>query len=221
MTRKRLAAVVFAGLVLLAAGVGVRRWIQYRHDQLPELAVLDVQGDAREAAKVERLRGQGFARAASPDDEAVGALPVSLGQGGAPGWSVLAPGARLRLGSYLQAEAQSGVELSTAGHWYMALDGLGAMILEDARRNEQGTQHVLSVYLQKGTFRAKSANDNFKGYYLDISTEAATIHVFEGEIGIEVQKSGKGRMWLVSGRAVAQWKDGRSEELGLRGLEDL
>lgn len=216
----------FGFLAVLAAAIAGSLALYQRanQDEIPRLSVPDIDERTREFGRVQRARGSVCARAATPDDESAAAFGLSFGgQGALPaGCESIAPGAPLRLGTVIGAAAQSGLEFSAQGHWYMALDGDGAVVLQDARRNPEGTERVAMIFVQKGMFRAKSGDgDAAKGHFLDISTAAARVRVFAGEIGMEVGQGGRGRMWLVSGRAVATWKDGRRKELGLKGLEQL
>jgi hypothetical protein len=211
-----------AGLAAVCAG-GFFLYRFVTRDDPPKLEVPDIQEASRQVAHVERFRGTAFMRAAVPADEALPYAPfpaVSSGQTPS-GWELVAAGASIKLGTLLHVGADSALELSSPGQWYMGFDGEGSVIFQDARRNAEGTEHTLSVYVQQGTFRAKAANDNYKGYFLEVTTAAAKVHVYEGEFGMQVVAQGKGRMWLMTGRAVAIWNDGRRKELGLRGLEDL
>lgn len=215
--------IAFLGALAAAIAGSLLVYQRATQDAIPTLSVPDIDERTREFGKVQRTRGTVCARPATPGDELAGAAGPSFAGGAMPeGCQALASGQSLRLGTLIGAAAQSGLEFSAQGHWYMALDGEGGIILQDARRNPEGTERMAQVFVQKGMFRAKSGDgDAAKGHYLDVTTSAARVRVFAGEIGIEVGQGGRGRMWLVSGRAVATWKDGRRKELGLKGLEDL
>lgn len=209
-----------AGLAALSAA----GFLLYRHvtrDVPPALAITDIQDASRQAAHVERIHGQASMRTAVPSDEALPLVPFPAATSTPTGWENVGGGTSIRLGTLLHLGAQSGLEMMSSGRWYMAFEGEGSMVFQDARRNAEGTEHTLSIYVQQGTFRVKAADDNYKGYFLEITTAAAKVHVYEGEFGMQVGPEGKGRMWLMRGKAVALWNDGRRRELGLRGLEDL
>jgi hypothetical protein len=216
------AVAVLAGLAAASAG----GFFYYRYatrDELPELTVPDIQEASRQAATINRMHGQADLRQATPGDESLPLAPFPAAASGQvpAGWEAVHEGTSIKLGTLLHASAQSALEFTSSGQWYMGLDGEGAIVFQDARKNAQGTEHTLSIYVQQGTFRAKAASDNYKGYFLEITTAIAKIRVMEGEFGMQVNAEGKGRMWLMSGKAVALWNDGRRKELGLRGLEDL
>jgi hypothetical protein len=215
-----------AGILAVAAAViggGVVLYRAATRNSIPSLSVPDIAEGTREFGRIQRVRGTSCLRAATAADESEKPENVSFANGKPPaGCGPVASGTSLRLGTLLLAPAQSGIEFSAQGNWYMALDGEGGIVLQDARRNASGSERVASVFVQRGMFRAKSGDgDGARGHYLEVTTAAAHVRVFAGELGMEVAPGGHGRMWLMSGRAVAYWKDGRSKELGLRGLEDL
>jgi hypothetical protein len=193
-------------LAIVAGGLALRSHL--RHSGLPTLPVSDVREGSREAGKIEKVHGSvSFRDAAEESGQLL--------------WTPGHPGVPFTLGTLFRCESQSGLELSTAGLWSFGLEGEGEFVMRDARRSEDSKEHVASVYVKKGTFRAKPAAQGMRGYLLEISTATAKILLNNGEIGMEVGAGGKGRMWLVSGKATVTWNDGRRKELALRGLENL
>lgn len=216
-----IAGILAAFLAMVVGGVLLYR-AAYRNS-IPSLTVPDVAEGTREFGRIQRIRGTACLRPAVATDESENPMSVTY-EGGKPpsGCVPVVGGTPIKLGSLLLAPAHSGVEFSGQGNWYMALDGEGGIVFQDARRNSAGTERVASIFVQRGVFRAKAGDgDAARGYYLEVVTAAARLRVFAGEVGVEVAPGGRGRAWLMSGRAVVTWKDGRTKELGLRGMENL
>lgn len=215
--RNKLMAFFF--LVLVGVfGVWSYRSFFMKRDALPQLDFPDVNNE-QNVGKVDQYFGTAWVTSNSS-----GIAPMALPSPAASPGIETVPSTGVRDGMEFKAEsvfrvqAQSQVQLSTAGNWIVVLDGDGEFTLDEAWTNESRNVHSIAWTVKKGTFRAKPHDYDPSDHWLEVRTDKARIVVHQGELGVIVPEGGGGRFWLVSGRATVYWKDGRQKVLETKGM---
>lgn len=212
---------VIAGLVFAGAGGWAWRMQQVPLSS-PSLPIQDLNQN-KQAGMVDRAVGEVYLRPLQADDQDLRKLSSVPKRNGtlSDSWQEVLPGDVFPLKTLFRLHSSGSVQATTHGSWIVALEGEGEFAIEEARTNPARTTHATSWFLKRGNFRAKPQDYDPSEHWLQLRTPSARIIVQKGEIGVNVREDGTGQVWLLSGRAMVEWNDGRRKRLKVKGMDYL
>jgi hypothetical protein len=122
-------------------------------------------------------------------------------------------GDEVRLGNHFQAKEKNAAKILTEGNWWIALEGEGEYIFQDAKTNKLKSKHSATWEVRFGNLRAKPKDFDPTEHYLKIKTPRAMISLKNGELGVSVNRDGTGQAWLYRGDATITWENGDTKSL--------
>lgn len=209
--------------LLMIILVGVLGYFGYkrfsRGEGIPNLPDQELNSQGK-AGVIEHLQGTALVKPAESKDFNSSAISSAAAEG-VEGW--IAPIAKdgFLPETLFHLKPNSSMRVMTAGNWLVAMDGEGEFIFEDGKVDAEKKAHSTIWTVKKGTFRAKPHDYDPSTHWIEVKTAAATVYCQQSEFGLRISEGGKGQVWLISGKIIVLWKDGRRKEITQKGMDYL